>query len=385
MIENTNPIAFFMLVLVIVVFFMHPYRDYRNTLTFPTLTSELKSPEDQPFIVSDRRRYFGTHHKTGTILAGLVQEVANRHLSGTQLVSGFFTRPENSSIPVLIVGDLNRNEVLTEAAMRDAMLCPCSSFVHFVRDPIEMVVSAYMYHRSGPAEPWLYETIDMGFSAQWLGNVSLARIQAYIKSKPDYTPATPLNYLSWYDILQLVSPEVGIRGELEMQRVGIMPNLLAAVDMLNKAKRSDMKDLYKYCLPVNITLAGTTACEHAVDMHRHPSVMQVGLERFDHYNRTMLQIFEFLEMIPPAPRHRSQLRAHSVERAAERTMMLDDLAQFDATRMSPESKTGNNHITSGKNEDERTHLRAVAWQLARNPNNSWILDARRVLGYNTHP
>ena len=100
----------------------------------------------------------GTHHKTGTVLLAKVFRIAAkamgvpRHKNNYTACAKLF---EKRSPGICIDEHVNAN------SMR-IWLTPQLPFVHVVRHPLEMCVSAYLYHLQG-AEPWLLKPIpDLG-------------------------------------------------------------------------------------------------------------------------------------------------------------------------------------------------------------------------------
>tara|TARA_B110001452_G_scaffold70412_1_gene56884 strand:- start:2163 stop:3119 length:957 start_codon:yes stop_codon:yes gene_type:complete len=96
----------------------------------------------------------GTHHKTGTVLLAKVFRVAAhlmdipRHKNNyTACASIFATRAPGVCI----------DEHVSANSLR-AWLHPKQPFIHAVRQPLEMCVSAYLYHLQGQ-EPWLLKPL----------------------------------------------------------------------------------------------------------------------------------------------------------------------------------------------------------------------------------
>jgi hypothetical protein len=100
----------------------------------------------------------GTHHKTGTVLLAKVFRVAAkmfsvpRHKNNYTACADLFATHARG---VCIDEHVNAN------SMRE-WLRPQQPFIHAVRHPLEMCISAYIYHKQG-AEPWLLKPMpDLG-------------------------------------------------------------------------------------------------------------------------------------------------------------------------------------------------------------------------------
>ena len=117
----------------------------------------------------------GTHHKTGTVLLSKLFRLASKFIgvprvreaqvtNRTQCATYFKTKAP----AVCIVEHVSERDVHAWAFK------PTVPFVHAVREPLEMCVSAYQYHLLG-AEPWLTQPL------RDLNGVSL---QQYYKSLP---------------------------------------------------------------------------------------------------------------------------------------------------------------------------------------------------------
>ena len=106
----------------------------------------------------------GTHHKSGTVLLAKVFRIAAkvfevpRHKNNYTACARLF---ETHARGICIDEHVNAN------SMRE-WLRPQQPFIHAVRHPLEMCVSAYIYHKQG-AEPWLLKPL------QDLGGVSLVQ------------------------------------------------------------------------------------------------------------------------------------------------------------------------------------------------------------------
>jgi hypothetical protein len=104
----------------------------------------------------------GTHHKSGTVLLAKVFRIAAkvfevpRHKNNYTACARLF---ETHARGICIDEHVNAN------SMRE-WLRPQQPFIHAVRHPLEMCVSAYIYHKQG-AEPWLLKPL------QDFGGVSL--------------------------------------------------------------------------------------------------------------------------------------------------------------------------------------------------------------------
>jgi len=100
----------------------------------------------------------GTHHKTGTVLLakvfrlaakamGVPRSKSNKTSAGAACAELFA-----SGAPGVCIEEHTSDRTLIE------WLTPGAPFVHVVRDPLEMCVSAYQYHLLG-AEPWLQQPL----------------------------------------------------------------------------------------------------------------------------------------------------------------------------------------------------------------------------------
>lgn len=141
-----------------------------------TATAAPQSPPDSPPLA----RYLevggrwnatiivGTHHKTGTVLLaktfrvaakmmGVPRAKSNRTLStlcGDLLAHG---APGVCIIEHVTAKD-TREWLLPATTQQHLPPSPAMPFIHAVRDPLEMCVSAYQYHLLG-AEPWLVQPL----------------------------------------------------------------------------------------------------------------------------------------------------------------------------------------------------------------------------------
>jgi hypothetical protein len=122
-------------------------------LTRPPLVHQRVGAWTATFII-------GTHHKTGTVLLAKVFRIAAK-LMGVQRVKS------NRTLSSSVCGEQLAHgapgvciiEHVTARDVRQWLLpppAPPTPFVHAVRDPVEMCVSAYQYHLLG-AEPWLVQ------------------------------------------------------------------------------------------------------------------------------------------------------------------------------------------------------------------------------------
>ena len=106
----------------------------------------------------------GTHHKSGTVLLAKVFRIAAkvfevpRHKNNYTACARLF---ETHARGICIDEHVNANSMWE-------WLRPQQPFIHAVRHPLEMCVSAYIYHKQG-AEPWLLKPL------QDLGGVSLVQ------------------------------------------------------------------------------------------------------------------------------------------------------------------------------------------------------------------
>ncbi|KAL1508625.1 hypothetical protein AB1Y20_004721 [Prymnesium parvum] len=96
----------------------------------------------------------GTHHKTGTVLLAKVFRLASKLIgvprskaNKTSTAGACAQLFESHAAGVCI-------EEHTSVLTLRHWLSPGAPFIHVVRDPLEMCVSAYLYHLHG-AEPWL--------------------------------------------------------------------------------------------------------------------------------------------------------------------------------------------------------------------------------------
>ena len=100
----------------------------------------------------------GTHHKTGTVVLAKVFRVAARiigvpRIQGQPLGVCGALRPRAPGVCI--------EEHVSAASLR-AWLTPRTPFIHAVRDPLEMCVSAYQYHLHA-TEPWVLAPLrDLG-------------------------------------------------------------------------------------------------------------------------------------------------------------------------------------------------------------------------------
>jgi len=96
----------------------------------------------------------GTHHKTGTVLLAKIFRVAAKYMGVPRLKEAQITNRTQcsryfaSKEPVVCI--------VEHVSSRDlkAWVKPMVPFIHAVREPLEMCISAYQYHLTG-AEPWL--------------------------------------------------------------------------------------------------------------------------------------------------------------------------------------------------------------------------------------
>lgn len=102
----------------------------------------------------------GTHHKTGTVLLAKAFRVAAKamgvpRIKSNRTLSAVCGEVLARGTPgVCIIEHVTASDI--REWLRPAPPAPVTPFVHSVRDPVEMCVSAYQYHLLG-AEPWLVQ------------------------------------------------------------------------------------------------------------------------------------------------------------------------------------------------------------------------------------
>ena len=100
----------------------------------------------------------GTHHKTGTVVLAKVFRVAAR-IIGVPRHKG--NRSACAALFAARAPGVCIEEHVSAASLR-AWLTPRTPFIHAVRDPLEMCVSAYQYHLHA-TEPWVLAPLrDLG-------------------------------------------------------------------------------------------------------------------------------------------------------------------------------------------------------------------------------
>ena len=117
----------------------------------------------------------GTHHKTGTVLLSKIFRVAAKYMGVPRLKEAQTTN--RTQCGKYFVGKLPVVCIVEHVSARDVKAWtwrPNVPFIHAVREPMEMCISAYQYHLTG-AEPWLLQPLKD------LNNLT---IQQYYKTLP---------------------------------------------------------------------------------------------------------------------------------------------------------------------------------------------------------
>jgi len=278
----------------------------------------------------------GTHHKTGTALMALVlREAFSVHMTLTGgknsgVMMGYFGNAETPEAPYAFYycdhlyadtwnkTDSSSPDHLPKLVDNHQFFKGHYKFVHLVRDPVELVISAYLYHHGGPPdwqEVWLYEKHLLSNYETVLRNSSC-------------DPAGRTE-ISWFDVLRCLNQKEGLLAEAMFQTYfGALPSMVAAV-------------------------------EHIHGDHQHARVLQLGLEEFQFdFDRTVARMFGFLGF-----------------GKKEVGRIVEGCAPFDLQRQSQGEKERNEHVTTGKFDKGRLRDYMLAYD------DKVFKEARRVLGY----
>ena len=386
-------------------------------------------------IASNVRHIFtkavGTHHKTGTQLTSLLLHVIN-----ATSISHVFLGPSLNSDSRLGV-DLysyvhGKEPVLADLDIFDLILCPCSSFVHMVRDPVDVIISAYLYHKSGPDEAWLYDHYPHHRFAKWLllSNTSMDDLRRYLsqskgscqrqqhrrrlvqemfnisdnsKNKSNNlhlrNHSLPI-YVNWCDLLNILPPHIGLIAEMNMACVTYIPGVLTVAQLLNIVQgirpvkahvntTDTVREIYLqelaeryeqnpflFCTKQHRQQCTSLLNNNYKETPKDQTVLQVRLEdfaqpHFDDTVRTMIRFFGYTE-----------------EETLQR--IVNSTRKYDVSRMSSAQKEENSHITSGKERMSGESIRhrsdyknVILEEMGRcgGLNCAVLLQTRKILGY----
>ena len=277
----------------------------------------------------------GTHHKTGTALMALVLREAfavHKGLTGKSsgVMMGYFGNAETAGAPFAFYycdhlyadtwnkTDSSSPDHLPKLVDNHQFFKGHYKFAHLVRDPLELVISAYLYHHGGPPdwqEVWLYEQHPISNYQTVLQNSSC-----------DYSTKTEM---SWYDVLQCLNQREGLLAEATFQTYfGALPSMVAAVKHIHKDAA-------------------------------HAKVLQLGLEEFQSdFDTTVAKMFNFFGFPKP-----------------EVSSIVKGCEPYDLKRQTAVEKQWNEHVTTGK--FDKTAVRAIM-ATYQDPA---FLEAREILGY----
>lgn len=278
----------------------------------------------------------GTHHKTGTALMALVLREAfsvHKSLTGGKssgVMMGFFGNAERPGAPYAFYycdqlyadtwnkTDSTSTEHLPKLVDNHQFFNGHYKFVHLVRDPVELVISAYLYHHGGPPdwqEVWLYEKHPLSNYKTVMTNSSCDP-----KGRTE---------MSWFDVLRCLNQKEGLLAEALFQTYfGALPSMVAAV-------------------------------KHIHGHHEYARVLQLGLEEFQsNFDGTVARMFEFLGF-----------------GKREVGKIVEGCAPFDLQRQSQGEKERNEHVTAGKFD------KGILREIMGAYDDPVFKEARRVLGY----
>lgn len=255
----------------------------RDTSGMPPLamvpSQRLRTEVRQPMLGAwNSTILLGTHHKSGTVLLAKVFRIAAkvfavpRHKNNyTACARLFKTRARGICI----------DEHVNANSMRE-WLQPQQPFIHAVRHPLEMCVSAYIYHKQG-AEPWLLKPL------QDFGGVSL--VQHY----------------------KSVDPAEGVRFECRR----MVTELVESAILYNRAQPpSTAPSVPAAICPVMDSLVNLRVV--ASGTHRRRNVLSIRFEEFDSdFDDAFSRIFSFLDSGAAIP------------------SLLKEAAQYDLKRAQP--------------------------------------------------
>ena len=237
----------------------------------------------------------GTHHKSGTVLLAKVFRIAAkvfdvpRHKNNYTACARLFERHARG---VCIDEHVNAN------SMRE-WLRPQQPFIHAVRHPLEMCVSAYIYHKQG-AEPWLLKPL------QDFGGVSL--MQHY----------------------KTVDPTEGVRFECRR----MVTELVESAILYNRTQPPSTAPARPHDhLPRSGLIRHVRAV--AAGTHLRRNVLSIRFEEFDSdFDDAFTRIFSFLDSGAAIP------------------SLLKEAAQYDLKRAQPGDEK---HVSAS---DDKAPLRA---------------------------
>ena len=105
----------------------------------------------------------GTHHKTGTVLLAKTFRVAAKMMGvprakSNRTLSSMCGELLTHGAPGVCIIEHVTSKDVQDWLLSATSQAPTTPFIHAVRDPLEMCVSAYQYHLLG-AEPWLVQPL----------------------------------------------------------------------------------------------------------------------------------------------------------------------------------------------------------------------------------
>ena len=139
------------------------------------ITGILDSTEKLQMMTHDQTAWsstvlVGTHHKTGTLLLAKIFRLFAREMGIPRLRGNLSAC--NTAFALRLPAVCFDQHV--DAHSLQAWVSPTTYFIHSVREPLEMCVSAYQYHNKG-TEPWLTRPLrDLnGTLQQYYGRITI--------------------------------------------------------------------------------------------------------------------------------------------------------------------------------------------------------------------
>ena len=289
----------------------------------------------------------GSHHKSGTVLTFHLGSLIYDLFENKSLAKfGYFIRRDGEMA-------LMTKEFGVISDIRDAIACPCIKVAHVVRNPIELALSSYLYHKSRTqeVEPWL---------------LVKANSSRYRKFLPRNSPLLrDTRNISYQEFLLAVSPEIGLRADAGLET---MVNIPGMVEISKQMKSAELDlitgNLRKPSDKANQLCSAIPNCNSISRCFNGTSNLELRLEDFDSdFDTTVKRLYHFVGF-----------------RGKKLQSLVASAAQFDMQRSINTSSFEWKHATKGhQSETSRAELRQILLEITNS--SAVYLDAMRELGY----
>jgi hypothetical protein len=318
-------------------------------------------------------RTIGTHHKTGTILAVHISNAMERYLTEDAVTAGFFSSPSFElepklfffSFPKLINETMGVYRGVSIGETLNLLLCPCSRLIHIVRDPIDLIVSAYFYHLHTSLEEWLFTRFPLDHYKANLHPSDFTRVgcallrEQSIDTNANITCDSSSSEVSasYRDILTHLGTKEGLLFETQFANRTTFVWMKRVLEIHQKSLAMHLDSLLSHC-------HNPSQCSKHPSLHTVPPMSQIYFEDFSRdYNTTITNIF-------------THLGGDSIHLKS----LLSDVAQYNAKTMTAEEKSSTKHISSELSKREKEQLIRHVMSILNTdfPN---LQELRRMLGY----